>query len=916
MSFLYDSVLPGTTGLYSGLGTAVKDGQKPLGKCQSHAGFLSPLIQFVRDPVGTIGSTLNHAYETITPVGPDDESHKQALYLRMSNAETYEEWRAAAEKLDFLEGNNTWKLEHECEEYDAALVSARLRQLDDARISCDVSKMLFLIRTSLTRGLGGMGNLRLYKHSHIGTKTLIERYIESAELTLAALLDVSAKQSDKACVEPRVVLEQLLAARQSFGRSALLLSGGGTFGMNHIGVVKCLWKARLLPRIISGASAGSIVCAVLCTKTDAEVPQLLEEFCYGDLNVFEKEGQEDTVVQKAARFLKYGALFDITHLVNVMRNLLGDMTFQESYNRTRRILNITVSSASLYELPRLLNYVTAPNVIIWSAVAASCSVPFIFSAASLLAKDPKTGKEVPWNPTPNAGWIDGSVDNDLPMTRLAEMFNVNHFIVSQVNPHVVPFLMREEDNLSIEARQPTSAFAAGPGWLHNMANLAKGEALHRLHVLAELGVFPNYLTKARSVLNQRYSGDITISPAIPLALFPKVLTNPTTEYMLQCMLTGERATWPKLSRIKNHVAIELALDETIRLLRARIVFSPSQVDLRMNSFGRPLSQGDDRIVRRRASRPPHKVTIFEHDTAPNTMPTIPRRKHHVHVKIPPQTRQVAKPYLPSHAARKYSQSLDCPHPHQLNASDTFSSSTAPEVSSAEESAAETDTSDSISSPSSPTSPSSALPTLWPSTRQLFPSASQPGTPSITSRVFGHRNNSSLSLTMTSKDGNGPSPAVKTDMPSSPELRYRRLFHPSTATAREEALPIRTDLQKGIQSDIQPLAQIQGLSKSELQPESQDRTQSQIPTIPPQNQDLVLSPSSPREMRKANTKAKKESKKESKKEKKERKSSERERKSSRRGSAQGAGLGLLLDISGTRGMMLRRKKSGSKSGGLG
>jgi TAG lipase/steryl ester hydrolase/phospholipase A2/LPA acyltransferase len=62
----------------------------------------------------------------------------------------------------------------------------------------------------------------------------------------------------------------------------------------------------------------------------------------------------------------------------------------------------------------------------------SCSVPLVYKKASLLAKDPRTGAEVPWDPNPDATWIDGSVDNDLPMTRLAEMFNVNHFIVSQV----------------------------------------------------------------------------------------------------------------------------------------------------------------------------------------------------------------------------------------------------------------------------------------------------------------------------------------------------------------------------------------------------------------------------------------------------------------------------------------------------
>lgn len=228
--------------------------------------------------------------------------------------------------------------------------------------------MLFLIRTTLTRGLGDMGGLRLYKHSHIGTKRLIEQYIDSAQQTMTALLDVSTKQGDQCPVDPETLVQQLLQARQSFGRSALLLSGGGTFGMNHIGVVKTLWDNGLLPRIISGASAGSIVCAVLCTKTDAEIPDVLHDFCYGDLDVFEKADEPESVLKKIVRLCQTGTLFDMTHLKRVMRQMLGDMTFQESYNRTRRILNIPVSTSSIYELPRLLNYITAPNVMIWSAV--------------------------------------------------------------------------------------------------------------------------------------------------------------------------------------------------------------------------------------------------------------------------------------------------------------------------------------------------------------------------------------------------------------------------------------------------------------------------------------------------------------------------------------------------------------------
>ncbi len=34
-----------------------------------------------------------------------------------------------------------------------------------------------------------------------------------------------------------------------------------------------------------------------------------------------------------------------------------------------------------------------------------------------------------------SSYSDGSIESDLPMQQLSELFNVNHFIVSQVNPH-------------------------------------------------------------------------------------------------------------------------------------------------------------------------------------------------------------------------------------------------------------------------------------------------------------------------------------------------------------------------------------------------------------------------------------------------------------------------------------------------
>lgn len=442
----------------------------------------------------------------------------------------------------------------------------------------------------------------------------------------------------------------------------------------------------------------------------------------------------------------------------------------------------------------------------------SCSVPVVYKKASLLAKDPKTGKEVPWDSNPDAAWIDGSVDNDLPMTRLAEMFNVNHFIVSQVNPHVIPFLEKEEEMIGAEAQQQQpSRFPTGSGWMNTAVSLARGELLHRLQVVADVGIFPNYVTKIRSILSQRYSGDINIFPAISYADFPKVLANPSTEYMLGCLLTGQRATWPKLSRVRNHVAIELALDNLIQKMRARVVFMPSQVEIRRNNLSRTTSQGnvhsrDEGITSKQ------KRTRYEHRTAPSSpllqrygpvSPLLSRSS----LKIPPQPQQ--------NLTLKKAKTRPSYHPVPDVSEDSSDRDYFAEV--------DSDTSVILSSPSPPTSPSNYGPTLWPSFSSQhipFHPVTQPCIPPI-STASDRRNGTLLNLAMTSA------------APSSPEQRYKRLFHPPGPVA----------------PDVAPIKQSE-----------------------PYGNDALLD-SMPR---------------------------------SRRGSAQGSGLGLVLDPSGTRGMLLRKK----------
>jgi TAG lipase/steryl ester hydrolase/phospholipase A2/LPA acyltransferase len=301
----------------------------------------------------------------------------------------------------------------------------------------------------------------LYEKTHVGTKLLLEDYIDEVTKQLNFICDVD--------IEDFTIHEKLEFFRntqKSFGRTALLLSGGGTFGLYHVGIIKSLCEQKLLPKIISGSSAGAIVAAMFGTRTDKEI-HLLSEPENINWNFFERENQKGLRFTKISRLLKQGVVFDIEVFNECMKSNIGDITFAEAYNRTGRILNITVSSSTNFEMPRILNYLTAPNVLIRTAVVASSAVPFLFSSAPLLAKDVYRNI-VPWNPSGHQ-WIDGSVEGDLPMQRISELFGVNHYCVSQVNPHIIPFLNNSHQKSNVLTRAVSS-----------IASIVNAEFQHRL----------------------------------------------------------------------------------------------------------------------------------------------------------------------------------------------------------------------------------------------------------------------------------------------------------------------------------------------------------------------------------------------------------------------------------------------------
>ena len=48
---------------------------------------------------------------------------------------------------------------------------------------------------------------------------------------------------------------------------------------------------------------------------------------------------------------------------------------------------MVVTAADTNEPPRLLNYLTAPHVLIWSAVSCSSAFPYLYEAQDLYARN-------------------------------------------------------------------------------------------------------------------------------------------------------------------------------------------------------------------------------------------------------------------------------------------------------------------------------------------------------------------------------------------------------------------------------------------------------------------------------------------------------------------------------------------------
>jgi hypothetical protein len=157
---------------------------------------------------------------------------------------------------------------------------------------------------------------------------------------------------------------------------------------------------------------------------------------------------------------------------------------------------------------------------------------------------------------PQNRWIDGSVHEDIPKEKVNRLHNINHYIVSQTNPHVVPFLNEEIEETGLVPFIQDVILKAPMVQLEHFLEL-----VHQHFDLPGLG---SIIKKAHAMVSQNYSGDITIYPERHLINMSRIFANLDPDQAANMMLEGRRATWPKIERIRNTTQISRTFDECLR----------------------------------------------------------------------------------------------------------------------------------------------------------------------------------------------------------------------------------------------------------------------------------------------------------------------------------------------------------------
>lgn len=128
---------------------------------------------------------------------------KRKLRNQLRSSNTYKEWCEAADALDKYMHKDEWKKTIPYAYYDYRLLQKVVKHLKMYRQGDtmeDAMKLMDVLYVCLKQNFAGIENAKLYSNTYLGTKTLVEEYVEEGKkkkkLFLKNIMYTNIKNSD------------------------------------------------------------------------------------------------------------------------------------------------------------------------------------------------------------------------------------------------------------------------------------------------------------------------------------------------------------------------------------------------------------------------------------------------------------------------------------------------------------------------------------------------------------------------------------------------------------------------------------------------------------------------------------------------------------------------------------------------
>ena len=470
------------------------------------------------------------------------------LKQQLEHAQSYEEWKALALKIDEASGAQEWKYDNCSPYFDAEVIAYRLTNLKRYRSMKRCRDVIYMLREGLSYDVANIAHPLLFSATYLGTKRIIEDYIDEVSQSLAYIASDLCEGLTR-----QEKIEFFHQAQQAYGQPALMFSGGSTLGLFHTGVCKALLEQDLLPKVLSGSSAGAIVTAMIGLSRPEQILDVLDG---------------DNLMSEAFKFRPLnqilrgtGGVADVKHLKKFLVSNMGDISFEEAYKTSGLHINVAVAPYDASQDARIMNNLTSPDLLVWSAVLASCAVPILFPPVKLTSKR-YDGQHTPY--MASTRWVDGSVRSDFPQEKMARLYNINYTIASQTNPHVVPFMQSDAKRYRKDIISWPERIIRRQGKV-----FTRGVLDFTRERMGSVPAVRRVLDHGYGIVDQRYYGDLNIFGHYSLRHYYYLMQNPRPQLFKRLQREGERATWPKISAIETHARIGKTIQHCLTQLTSK-----------------------------------------------------------------------------------------------------------------------------------------------------------------------------------------------------------------------------------------------------------------------------------------------------------------------------------------------------------